>query len=579
MVERMLVCLLARGHCLIEGVPGLAKTLAVETLASTVGGTFAPHPVHARPRAVRHRRHAHLPAVDARRSTSSSGPVFANFVLADEINRAPAKVQSALLEVMAEGHVSIGGITHRVPAAVPRARDAEPDRVGGRLPAPRGAARPLPHEDRRRLPERRRGGRDRPSHGRRPARAPTGARRRKRSCDLQRDADQVFVHHAVIDYAVRLVLTTRDPRRYGPPETSRRYIAYGASPRASLGLVAAGRALALIRGRDYVLPAGRVRRRARGAAASARAVVRGTGRRRRRRRHRGTGARHGRDAEGGAAPVRRVVERGRGGGGGRGDRRANVRRDLCSDVRARPDGIRAAAPRAARSPRASTGCSRATTSGSVPAPGTEPGEGREYVAGDDVRRIDWNLTARTNVTHVRDTIADRELETWIVVDRSASLDFGTARVREARPRARRGGRGRVPHRARRQPHRRRRARGRAQLPSPGALPGATRCWRSSTGSTGSRRRRPRRRERRGAVRRRRWPGSPRSRATRGLVVIVSDFLATRRVGPAHPRAHCSPRRARGRGHRPARARAARRRRPRRSSTPRPVGGSRCRRRA
>jgi uncharacterized protein (DUF58 family) len=64
--------------------------------------------------------------------------------------------------------------------------------------------------------------------------------------------------------------------------------------------------------------------------------------------------------------------------------------------------------------------------GLVPAPGTEPGEGREYVVGDDVRRIDWNLTARTNVTHVRDTIADRELETWIVVDRSASLDFGTA---------------------------------------------------------------------------------------------------------------------------------------------------------
>ena len=85
----------------------------------------------------------------ARPSTSSSGPVFANFVLADEINRAPAKVQSALLEVMAEHQVSIGGKTFPVPDAVPRARHPEPDRVRGRLPAARGPARPLPHEDRR----------------------------------------------------------------------------------------------------------------------------------------------------------------------------------------------------------------------------------------------------------------------------------------------------------------------------------------------------------------------------------------------------------------------------------------------
>ena len=94
------------------------------------------------------------------------GPVFANFVLADEINRAPAKVQSALLEVMAEHQVSIGGTTRPVPEPVPRARHPEPDRERGRLPAARGPARPLPHEGRRRLPDRRRGGRDRPPHGR-----------------------------------------------------------------------------------------------------------------------------------------------------------------------------------------------------------------------------------------------------------------------------------------------------------------------------------------------------------------------------------------------------------------------------
>src|SRR5438874_365523 len=114
MVERMLVCLLARGHCLIEGVPGLAKTLAVETLASSVGGSFVrlqftPDLIPADIIGTR----IYRPSREA--FDVELGPVFANFVLADEINRAPAKVQSALLEVMAEGHVSIGGITHPVP--------------------------------------------------------------------------------------------------------------------------------------------------------------------------------------------------------------------------------------------------------------------------------------------------------------------------------------------------------------------------------------------------------------------------------------------------------------------------------
>ena len=114
LVERMLVCLLARGHCLLEGVPGLAKTLAVETLAARGRRHVRPPAVHARPRARRHRRHPHLPA-GQERFDIELGPVFANFVLADEINRAPAKVQSALLEVMAERQVSIGGVTLPVP--------------------------------------------------------------------------------------------------------------------------------------------------------------------------------------------------------------------------------------------------------------------------------------------------------------------------------------------------------------------------------------------------------------------------------------------------------------------------------
>ena len=178
-IERLLVCLLARGHCLLEGVPGLAKTLAVETLASVVGGTFAR--IQFTPDLVP----ADIVGTRIYRASTETfdvelGPVFANFVLADEINRAPAKVQSALLEVMAEHHVSIGGKTYPRARSVPGAGHAEPDRVRGRLPAPRGAARPVPDEGRRRLPHARRGGRDRPPHGRRPAHGAADASRPSR---------------------------------------------------------------------------------------------------------------------------------------------------------------------------------------------------------------------------------------------------------------------------------------------------------------------------------------------------------------------------------------------------------------
>src|SRR3954468_24761952 len=113
-IERMLVCLLARGHCLLEGVPGLAKTLAVETLSDVIGGTFIR--IQFTPDLVP----SDLVGTRIYRASTETfdielGPVFANFVLADEINRAPAKVQSALLEVMAERQVSIGGHTHKVP--------------------------------------------------------------------------------------------------------------------------------------------------------------------------------------------------------------------------------------------------------------------------------------------------------------------------------------------------------------------------------------------------------------------------------------------------------------------------------
>ena len=160
MLERLLVALLAGGHVLLEGVPGLAKTLTIKTLSDVLGGQF--------------RRVQFTPDLvpsdlvgtriyrpDTGRFDTELGPVFGNFLLADEINRAPAKVQSALLEVMQERQVTIAGETYPLPEAVPRHGDAEPDRERGHLPAARGAGGPLPVQADRRLPDRRRGGRGR----------------------------------------------------------------------------------------------------------------------------------------------------------------------------------------------------------------------------------------------------------------------------------------------------------------------------------------------------------------------------------------------------------------------------------
>ncbi len=251
MVERMLVCLLARGHCLLEGVPGVAKTLAVETLATVAGGKFAR--LQFTPDLVP----ADIVGTRVYKASSETfdvelGPVFANFVLADEINRAPAKVQSALLEVMAERQVSIGGTTYPVPTPFLVLATQNPIESEG--------VYPLPEAQRDRFLMKVTVG------------YPTGAEEREivyrmgvnpphaeqilNPSDLlrlQATADKVFVHSALVDYAVRLVLTTRDPRTAGLPDVAEQ-IAYGASPRASLGIVAASRALALMRGRDYALP-------------------------------------------------------------------------------------------------------------------------------------------------------------------------------------------------------------------------------------------------------------------------------------------------------------------------------------
>jgi MoxR-like ATPase len=251
MVERMFVALLARGHCLLEGVPGVAKTLAVETLAKVVGGTFArlqftPDLVPADIIGTRiYRQSSEVFDVEL-------GPVFVNFLLADEINRAPAKVQSALLEVMAEHQVSIGGETHEVPDPFLVMATQNPIEQEGVYPLPEAqrdrflmkilVGYPTDAEEREIVY---RMGVNPPEPN--PVFTPADL------LGLQRRADQVFVHNALVDYTVRLVLATRTPAQHGMPDVAQ-LIQYGASPRASLGIVRATRALALLRGRDYALP-------------------------------------------------------------------------------------------------------------------------------------------------------------------------------------------------------------------------------------------------------------------------------------------------------------------------------------
>jgi MoxR-like ATPase len=252
LVERLMVALLARGHCLLEGVPGVAKTLAVRTLATVVGGDF--HRIQFTPDLVP----ADIVGTRIYRASSETfdiepGPVFANLVLADEINRAPAKVQSALLEAMGERQVSLGGRTLPLPQPFLVLATQNPIESEGVYPLPEAQRDrflmkivvPLPSDiEERHILQR---------MGVHPPQA-NEILSAEEILQLQELATEVFVHDAVADYAVRLVTMTRDPGRHGLHDIAAN-IALGASPRATLGLVAAARALALLRGREYVVPA------------------------------------------------------------------------------------------------------------------------------------------------------------------------------------------------------------------------------------------------------------------------------------------------------------------------------------
>jgi len=251
MVEQLMVALLAQGHCLLEGVPGVAKTLAVRSFATVVGGEFAR--IQFTPDLVP----SDIVGTRIYRSSQEKfdvelGPIFVNFLLADEINRAPAKVQAAMLEAMAEKQVSIGGTTYPVPQPFIVIATQNPIESEGVYPLPEAqrdrfllkvdVPYPAGNEEFEIL---RRMSVDPPTS--QPVLNP------QMILQLQRQAEEVFVHNLVAEYIVRLVLATRTPAEFNLPDLAS-VIQIGCSPRATLGLVASARALALIHGRDYVLP-------------------------------------------------------------------------------------------------------------------------------------------------------------------------------------------------------------------------------------------------------------------------------------------------------------------------------------
>jgi MoxR-like ATPase len=251
LLERMVVALLARGHLLVEGVPGLAKTMAIKTLAEAIGGEFkriqfTPDLVPADLVGTR------IYNQKTGEFTTSRGPVFTNLLLADEINRAPAKVQSALLEVMQERQVTIGTETFPVPNPFLVLATQNPIETEGTYPLPEAQVDrfmlkvlvryPSPTEEFV-IVERMIGTLD----------AVQKVLTTQQLLQLQQTADGVYVDPALIEYAIKIVGATRAPNDVGLKELQP-YITFGASPRASINLIRAARALAFVRGRAYALP-------------------------------------------------------------------------------------------------------------------------------------------------------------------------------------------------------------------------------------------------------------------------------------------------------------------------------------
>lgn len=251
LLERMIVALLARGHILVEGVPGLAKTMAIKTLAESIGGEFkriqfTPDLVPADLIGTR------IYNQKTGKFETSLGPVFTNLLLADEINRAPAKVQSALLEVMQERQVTIGRETHKVPNPFLVLATQNPIETEGTYALPEAqvdrfmlkvlVGYPTSTEEFV-IVERMTSA----------LQAVQVVLNTEQLVALQKQVDKVYVDPALMEYAVRMVSATRKPQDVGLKELER-YVMFGASPRASINLILTGRALAFVRGRNYALP-------------------------------------------------------------------------------------------------------------------------------------------------------------------------------------------------------------------------------------------------------------------------------------------------------------------------------------
>ena len=251
LLERLAVALLARGHLLVEGVPGLAKTMAIKTLAEAIGGEFkriqfTPDLVPADLIGTR------IYNQKTGEFNTSLGPVFCNLLLADEINRAPAKVQSALLEVMQERQVTIGRETFAVPNPFLVLATQNPIETEGTYALPEAQVDRFmlkvlvgyPNKTEEFVIVERMTG------------MLQGVQKvltTEQLLDLQKKVDQVYVDPALIEYSVRMVTATRSARDEGLKDLEH-YIMFGASPRASINLILTARALAFVRGRNYVLP-------------------------------------------------------------------------------------------------------------------------------------------------------------------------------------------------------------------------------------------------------------------------------------------------------------------------------------
>ena len=251
LLERLIVGLLARGHVLVEGVPGLAKTMAIKSLSDAIGGDFqriqfTPDLVPADLIGTR------IFNQQTGEFSTSLGPVFTNLLLADEINRAPAKVQSALLEVMQERQVTIGRETHTVPSPFLVMATQNPIESEGTYPLPEAQVDrfmlkvivdyPTPTEEFVIV--------DRMTQALASVDAVITT---DQLALLQEETDRVYVDPALKEYAVKLVTASRNPALVGRDDCAK-YLAYGASPRASINMILAGRALAFVRGRSYALP-------------------------------------------------------------------------------------------------------------------------------------------------------------------------------------------------------------------------------------------------------------------------------------------------------------------------------------